>query len=65
MQTPTIAAKGDKIEHELIPGFVMTAEDAQPCETGYARPEAHQMYRVTDPDGNTDWLCAYDVRKVG
>ena len=24
---------GDKIEHRLMPGFTMTAGDAEPCET--------------------------------
>ena len=65
MQTPTAAVKGDKIEHELVPGFTMTVEDTQPCETDGTRNEPHQQYQITDPDGNTDWLCAYDVRKVG
>lgn len=65
MQTPTTAAKGDRIEHELVPGFPMTVEDAKPCETDGPRCEPHQQYQVTDPDGSTDWLCAYDVRKVG
>ena len=67
MNTPTIAAKGDKIEHELMPGWTMTVEDAEPCEgrrSADTRDEPHQCYQVTDPDGNTDWLCAFDVRKV-
>ena len=65
MQTPTIAAKGDKIQHELMPGFTMTVEDAEPCETDGTRSEPHQMYKITDPEGAEDWLCAYDVKKVG
>jgi hypothetical protein len=55
---------GDMIEHELMPGFTMKIEDTERCETDFARPEPHLMYRITGPDGNTDWLCAYDVQKV-
>jgi hypothetical protein len=65
MQTPAEAKTGDRIEHELMPGFVMTVENAQPCETDGTRNEPHQRYQITDPDGNTDWLCAYDVQKAG
>lgn len=64
MQTPAVAAVGDKIEHEFVPGFVMTVEATKPCELGAAQVE-HQQYQITDPDEITDWLCAYDVRKVG
>jgi hypothetical protein len=56
---------GDKIEHTLMPGFVMTVEEVEPGETDYARPEPHQHLQVTDPEGNTDWLCAYDVKRAG
>ena len=65
MQTPAEAAVGDRIEHELVPGFTMTVEAVKPCVTDAVRPEAHLQYQVTDPEGNTDWLCAYSVRKVG
>ena len=65
MQTPATATIGDRIEHELMPGFTMTVEDAKPCETDSNRSEPHLQYQITDPVGNTDWLCAYDVRKVG
>lgn len=65
MQTPAEAIIGDRIEHELVPGFTMLVEESEPCETDCARPELHRQYQVTDPEGNTDWLCAYDVRKVG
>lgn len=55
---------GDRIEHNLMPGFVMTVQATDKCETDSARPEDHLMYQVTDPEGNTDWLCAYDVRRA-
>ena len=64
MQTPTIAVKGDEIVHELMPGFVMAVEDVEACETDGTRNEPHLMYQVTDPEGNTDWLCSWDVKKV-
>jgi hypothetical protein len=53
---------GDRIEHKLMPGFTMTVQQLRPCETDGARPEPHWAYRITDPEGNDDWLCAYDVR---
>lgn len=56
------ARTGDKIEHKLMPGFTMTIQAAKPCETGSTRSDPHQQYLITDPDGNSDWLCAYDVR---
>lgn len=56
---------GDIIEHRLMPGYPMPVEDMRPCETDYNRPEPHLAYRVTDPDGNTDWLCAFDVQRPG
>lgn len=57
-------AVGDRLEHDLMPGFVMKAEAVKPCETDGARPDAHDQYQVTDPEGSTDWLCAYDVSKI-
>ena len=65
MQTPTIAAVGDKIEHELMPGFTMTVQDVGTCEVDSVRHEPHKWYQITDPEGNTDWLCGYDVKRVG
>ena len=53
------------IEHKLMPGFTMTVLDTRRCETGPGREEAHDQYKITDPDGNADWLCAYDVRRAG
>jgi hypothetical protein len=55
---------GSKIEHDLMPGFVMEVEAVKPCETDSARPEQHDQYQVTDPEGSTDWLCGYDVSPV-
>ena len=65
MQEPAIAVKGDRIEHELVPGFIMTIEDVEACEQTGGRDEPHLQFQITDPDGNTDWLCAWDVRRVG
>ena len=60
------AKPGDQIEHKLMPGFVMEVQDTARCTTdpGAARGEVHDQYKITDPDGNTDWLCAYDVRRA-
>ena len=55
---------GQQIEHKLVPGFVMEVQDLKRCETDAARPGPHMQYKITGPDGNTDWLCAYDVRKA-
>jgi hypothetical protein len=55
---------GERIEHKLMPGFVMTIEDFSDCETDPNRPVPHAQYQVTYSKGNTDWLCAYDVRRV-
>jgi len=56
---------GDTIEHALMPGFRMQVLDTEPCETDSARPEPHLSYQIVDPEGCEDWLCGYDVRKVG
>ena len=65
MQTPAVAAVGDKIEHDLMPGFTMIVHAVEPCETDGTRSEPHSRYKIIDPDEVDDWLCAYDVRKVG
>ena len=59
---PLDAAVGTRIEHKLMPGFVMEVQETRACETDGARPSLHKAYRVTDPAGNEDWLCAYDVQ---
>lgn len=56
---------GDVIEHNDMPGFRMKVLDTEPCETDSARPNEHLAYKTRDPEGREDWLCAYDVRKVG
>jgi hypothetical protein len=58
------ALTGDLIEHKLVPGFAMEVRGIQACEQDGARPEPHSQYQVTDPEGSTDWLCAYDCRAV-
>ncbi|MCW2898842.1 MAG: hypothetical protein JWO67_1107 [Streptosporangiaceae bacterium] len=63
MDHPAVATTGDTIEHELMPGMRMKVLDTSGCETDSARPEPHQMYKVIDPGGSEDWLCAYDVVK--
>ena len=55
---------GDKIEHDLMPGFPMTIQGVGTCETSVTGHEPHAKYKITDPDGNEDWLCAYDVHPV-
>ena len=56
---------GDIIEHRLMPGFTMPVLETRECETDGNRPEPHLAYKVTDPEGNEDWLCAMDVQKPG
>ena len=56
---------GDEIEHDLMPGFVMKIQGVGPCETDGARPEKHSTFKITDPEGEEDWLCGYDVHPVG
>jgi len=56
---------GDFIEYKLMPGFRMEVLEVAPCEPSPVRPEPHDQYKVIDPEGNEDWLCAHDVRKVG
>jgi hypothetical protein len=55
---------GQWIEHDLLPGFAMEVQGVRTCETDGARPEEHAAYKVTDPEGQADWLCAYDVSPV-
>jgi hypothetical protein len=55
---------GDKIEHDLLPGFVMAVREVKPCETDGDRSQVHDQFLVTDPEGNDDWLCGYDVSPV-
>jgi hypothetical protein len=64
LEHPADAQAGDRIELFGVPGYHMTVHDAKPCETDFARPEAHKQYKVTDPEGNEDWLCGWDVRKI-
>jgi hypothetical protein len=58
------AAPGDRIEHKMLPGLILAVQEVKDCELDGARPEPHSQYRVLGPDGNTDWLCAYDCRAV-
>jgi hypothetical protein len=62
--TIALARTGDKIEHNLMPGFTMTVLAVKSCETDGTRNVGHDQFRVIDPEGNEDWLCAYDVRVV-
>lgn len=58
-------AIGTMIEHRLVPAFAIRVEAVRECEISPSRPGPHLAYRVTDPAGNTDWLCAYDVQLPG
>lgn len=51
---------GDVIEHKHLPGFEMTIHDTAPCP-GQTDARPHLAYKITDPDGCQDWLCAHDV----
>ena len=56
---------GDVIEHRLMPGFTMPVLDTRECEIDGNRPAPHLAYKIEGPDGNEDWLCAWDVQKPG
>ena len=64
MTEPATAAEGDRVEHDQMPGFVMTVQEVKDCETDGNRSQPHSQYKITDPEGNEDWLCAYDVSRV-
>lgn len=51
---------GDRIEHKLMPGFIMTIRAVDACET----PDC-QSVKIVDPEGNDDWLCTDDVQPAG
>lgn len=55
---------GDTIEHTLMPGFRMKVLETAECEIDANRPDPHLQYKITDPDGHEDWLCAHDVRRA-
>jgi hypothetical protein len=57
--------KGDVVEHRLMPGFTMTVLDTRECETDATSAVPHLAYQVTDPEGNEDWLCHWDVQRPG
>jgi len=62
---PTVAKDNDRIEMVLAPGYSMTVLRVASCEPGPAnRSGPHSKYRIIDPEGNADWLCAWDVVKV-
>lgn len=65
MTEPATATVGDRIAHDLMPDFTMPVEDVRPCEQSSNRYFPHSQYKVTDPEGQTDWLCAFDVHKAG
>lgn len=58
---PARAVVGDTIECDFVPGFRTEVLAGEPCETDAHRTEAHNRYQVIDPEGNKDWLCAYEV----
>lgn len=64
MTEPATAAAGDRIAHDLMPGFVMTVLEVRDCERDTNRYLPHSEYRITDPEGNEDWLCAFDVHSA-
>jgi hypothetical protein len=56
---------GDVIEHRLMPGYTMAVAGTRDCEADSVHPEPHLAYKVTDPEGNEDWLCAMDIQRPG
>lgn len=63
MTRPLVAEVGDFIHHDLIVGFATKVLEIRPCIPDWARPLDHDQYQVVDPDGQLDWVCAYDVSK--
>jgi hypothetical protein len=55
---------GDRIEHDLMPGFAMEIHAVRDCETDGNRDQPHDAYQITDPGGNADWLCSFDVHEA-
>jgi hypothetical protein len=60
------AAPGDRIEHKMLPGFAVTVQEVRPCEGGITTDQdgPHSEYLVINPEGDPEWLCGRDVRKV-
>ena len=54
---------GDRIAHKLLRGFSMEVLAVEPCEVA-AGQEPHDSYKIIDPEGAEDWLCAHDVVRV-
>lgn len=55
---------GDKLMHTRVPAdqaAVLTVLKTRKCGE---LPHTHLAYRVTDPEGTEDWVCAYDLRPV-
>ena len=57
-------AAGQWIEHDLMPGYAMEVREVRACEPEPPRSAEHDSYKITDPEGQTDWLCAFDVHAV-
>ena len=65
LEEPAIADEGDRIEMVLAPGYSMTVLSVKPCESGSDnRSGPHSQFRIIDPEGNADWLCAWDCVKI-
>ena len=64
LDAAAVASPGDFIEHFALPGFRMRVRQVEPCERTGQRSDPHLSYLVTDPEGNDDWLCGWDVRAV-
>lgn len=48
---------GDVIEYDLLPGFPLTVREVAPCVYS-----SHDKYKIVDPAGREDWVCAHDVQ---
>jgi hypothetical protein len=57
---------GDVIGMDLIPDALWTGPvlEVRECETNGGRQIPHSSFRVLDPEGIEDWLCAYDAHKA-
>lgn len=61
MPTACIAVPGDWIAYDRKPAIRMMVQAVKTCDLTPAGTEPHHAYQVTDPSGETDWVCALDV----
>lgn len=50
---------GDMIQFKGLP-FKMKIRGVRTCEAEHKK-KSHVAYKITDPEGQTDWVCERDV----